>query len=741
MRIIRPQQLVVLKNGYQIGRDSHMGISVIAGCYLSKPEQFVTEAQIWQAWKSAPLSFYMLDSAEPKPFAEFLLAGHAGIGEPLRSLDVQATVGTLTRRWRIEGESSKEGIKVKPFTRMPMDHPQSWGGKGCKENPLGQGHNDGKHPTIMSVGFDGAVIVRSPLAAPTPIPHDFQLRKTYLDNVASSMSDKHYLESYYPGLPPAIDRRYFQMASPSQWLKSAEWPDQVPYELTGFRPNGEALAGNFPSVRARAFIWKKHDSMQQEISLQRKTLWLLPDQDIGLMVFTGQVSLTHLFDEPVEALLVALEGSNTPREEEYYQQVFARRSITDAPSFEFLNDPELMPEGMTLNMIRGLADHPDSLRYQATPLTKEESQHFYQDIRETIERQREHQQPELPTQAATLPAESVDAGRQWLQQNADNAENIIFENTDFSDLKLQNKSFRYCKFNHCQFHETTLTDCHFEFCQFTHCQFTDGDWQNSSLCGCFITQGSWHKNRFTRCKHEKVTLENSRFQQCQFNESHWENCIFTQIEFSHSQFDQCGLNGCFLAKSHFSQLQYQQSQLTSCVFEGCSGPNTRFVACALAKNSFIAGHWRGTHFERCEINSVTTGLGIDLSASRFIQCYMSKIGFSKANLHASTFADCSLLEGCCDSANLQQTTVISCDMVSVRLKDASLTHSLWKNTSLQQGMLYNTDLRDAQFIHCNLAGANLAMTSQNLATRFEHCLLEKAHWLPRRYKTALPLHL
>lgn len=69
MRIIRPQQLVVLKSSYQIGHESHMGISVVAGCYLSKPEHMVTESQIWQAWKAAPLSFRMLDSAEPKPFA------------------------------------------------------------------------------------------------------------------------------------------------------------------------------------------------------------------------------------------------------------------------------------------------------------------------------------------------------------------------------------------------------------------------------------------------------------------------------------------------------------------------------------------------------------------------------------------------------------------------------------------------------------------------------------------------
>lgn len=45
------------------------------------------------------------------------------------------------------------------------------------------------------------------------------------------------------------------------------------------------------------------------MTLLRKTLWLLPDNDMGLMVFTGSVPLTHLFDEPIDTLLVGLDDS------------------------------------------------------------------------------------------------------------------------------------------------------------------------------------------------------------------------------------------------------------------------------------------------------------------------------------------------------------------------------------------------------------------------------------------------
>lgn len=733
MRTIGPQQLEILKNCYQIGRESHMGISVVAGCYLSKPEHFVTSPQIWHALQASPRSFQMLDCAEPKPFAEYLLAGHAGIGEEVRSLDVQVKVGSLSRRWRIEGESDKTSLQVKPFLRMPMDHPQSWGGKGCKENPLGRGYDDSSNPNLMSIGFDGAAIARSPLAAPTPIPHDFQLRKSHLDNVTGSMTDKHYLEAYFPGLPPTIDHRYFQMAPPSQWLKGAEWPDSIPYELQGFNPNGATIAGNFPAVRARAFIWYKNASEPQELQLQRKTLWLLPDHDIGLMIFTGSVPISHLFDEPIETLLVGLDDAQALRDAEHYQQIYARRCKPDAPSFEFLNDPELMPMGMSVNVIRALTDHPYSRRYKASPQPEKESQMFYQEVREAIERQQQPP-PELPHTVQAPPAAGDEAGVRWLQRQEDSAENITFAGTDFSALKLQNRRFRYCTFNHCRLLATTLADCTFENCQFLHCQIEDAHWHNVRLAGCFINNTRFSNTHFDHCLFEKVTLESSQLLQCRFTDLRWQYCIIKLGDFNLSQFEQCTLDGCFFSEASLQQSRYSNCLLSSCIFEKCSGQNAQFIDSRLEKSSFIDSNWQGASFTACEIYSFTTGLGVDLSESLFDQCRMEKIGFTKVNLQASTFNHCSLLEGCCGKANLDQASITACDMQSLHLKDASLQQSVWQSTSLQQSMLYNADLRDTCFQRCNLIGANLGMTSQNLATRFEQCLMEKTHWLPRRYK-------
>lgn len=745
MRIIRPQQLAVLKNSYQIGRDSYMGISVVAGVYLSRPSHFVTEAQIWQAWKAAPISFRVLDSAEPKPFAEFLLAGHAGIGEEVSALDVTARVGPLERRWRVEGESGMAGMHVKPFMRMPMDHSHSWGGPDCKDNPLGRGHSDKRHPTLMSINVDGSAQVRSPLAAPTPLPPNFQVRQQYMDLVAPEMTDKHYLETCFPGLPLSINRRYFQMAPPSQWLKKAQWPQNVDFELHGFRPDHAVLAGTFPAVQARAFAWPAAHEEPQELVMQLKTLWLLPDDDIGLMVFTGHIPLSHLFDEPVAALMVALDPAQAPRDEAHYLDVYARRSREGAPSFEFLNDPDLMAQGMSLNVIRDLADHPDSRRYSARPQAEQDVAHFYQDVNEAIARYQRLQTPPQPSGQEShavngdeLPFSVAgdSSGEIWLQENHRDAQNMTFHATDFSGHVLTNKQFRYCTFHHCNFAETRLVDCTFEQCRFIWCGFTHSVLENVCLTNCLFSHSRIQDARVERGTWEKVNVESCGFQMSRFDGCTWAHNVVMEGDFSQCRFEACALNNSFFSASTLSGFAFEQGHITACVFEKCLAQAATFNGSTLEKNSLVGGGWQESRFTGCRLNSFTTGLDINLSGVRFEQCSMCKIGFTRACLQDSHFQHCTLLEACCDKANLDSANVADCDMAGLRLKDALLTRSTWRATSLQQSMLYNADLRDAAFKQCNFAGANLAMVSQNVMTRFERCLMEQTHWLPRRYRVS-----
>ncbi|WP_181937696.1 DUF2169 family type VI secretion system accessory protein [Serratia marcescens] len=731
MRIIRPQQLVAIKGSYQIGTDSRLGISVVAGCYLSRPEHFVNEAEIWEAWKRVPLSLPILDVAEPKPFAEYLIAGHAGIGQPVKTLNVSADIGGLKRRWRVEGEGRRGAMEVEPFLSVPLDHTSAWGGKDNKENPFGRGCNDGLRPLLMTLSAEGTAQERSPLAAPAPVPHEFALRKAHIDKVAGQIAGKAYLETAFPGLPATIDRRYFQMAPPAQWLPEAAWPDRVRFELQGVGAQSEAIRGELPAVHGRAFM-RRHDSDSlEEIELQRKTLWFLPDSDIALLIFTGNAPLTHLLDESIESVMLALDRCDAPRSFDYFQQVFRKRSDDDASPFEFLFDPDLMPAEMGLNVIQAVSDHPSDLRYEPSPTSLGDSAVFYQRIREAIAL---HQQqtaaepasvtlPDLPE----LPAE--DGNDAFFPDSA------TVEGKTFTGLRceaLSDRHFLQCRFERCDFSQASLDSCTFENCVFDAVNLTQAALRQIRMISCTLQKPLLAESVWQETVFERVTLAEPQGQGLRADHVKLDNCVFERGDFTASRFEHAAIGNGMFNGATLIRAQFLQGELDACVFNRCLAEEAVALEMTLTKNSFLGGNWRGVRFERCRVESLTAGMQANFSHAVFSDSCFTKVGLKAARMERcqllySVFTECNF-----DEADLTACAIAGCDLAGVRFKDSLLTHSRWQNSSAQQGLFYNADLRDAEFDQCNLAAAHLAMTWQDAGTRFSGCLLERACWVPRR---------
>ncbi|MEG7474820.1 DUF2169 family type VI secretion system accessory protein [Serratia marcescens] len=721
----------MIKGGYQIGADSRLGISVVAGCYLSRPEHFVNEAEIWEAWKRAPLSLPVLDVAEPKPFAEYLIAGHAGVGQPVKTLDVSADIGGLKRRWRVEGEGRRGAMGAEPFLSVPLDHTSAWGGKDSKENPVGRGCNDGLRPLLMTLSAEGSAQERSPLAAPAPVPHEFALRKAHIDKVAGQIASKAYLEKAFPGLPADIDRRYYQMAPPAQWLPEAAWPDRVPFELQGVGAQSQAIRGELPAVRGRAFI-RRHDSEGlEEIELQRKTLWFLPDSDMALIIFTGNAPLTHLLDESIESLMLALDRCDAPRPFDYFRQVHHKRSDDDASPFEFLFDPDLMPAEMGLNVIQAASDHPSDLRYDPSPMSLGDSAVFYQRIREAIALHQQQTAAEpAPVTLPDLPDLPAEDGNDAFFPASATVEGKTF--TGLRSPALSDKHFLQCRFERCDFSQAVLENCTFENCVFDAVNLTQAALRRIRMVSCTLQKPLMAESVWQEAVLEKVTLEEPQGQGMRAEGVRLDYCVFERGDFTASRFERGAIGNGMFNGSTLIRTQFLQGELDACVFNRCLVEGAVALDMALTKNSFLGGNWRGVRFERCRIESMTAGMQVNFSHGVFSDCCFTKVGLKAARMERCQLQDSVFTEGNFDEADLTACAIVGCDMAGVRFKDSVLTHARWQNSSAQQAMFYNADLRDAGFEQFNLAAANLAMTWQDAGTRFSGCLLERACWVPRR---------
>lgn len=614
---------------------------------------------------------------------------------------------------------------------MPLDHTSAWGGKDSKENPVGRGCNDGLRPLLMTLSAEGSAQERSPLAAPAPVPHEFALRKAHIDKVAGQIASKAYLEKAFPGLPADIDRRYYQMAPPAQWLPEAAWPDRVPFELQGVGAQSQAIRGELPAVRGRAFI-RRHDSEGlEEIELQRKTLWFLPDSDMALIIFTGNAPLTHLLDESIESLMLALDRCDAPRPFDYFRQVHHKRSDDDASPFEFLFDPDLMPAEMGLNVIQAASDHPSDLRYDPSPMSLGDSAVFYQRIREAIALHQQQTAAEpAPVTLPDLPDLPAEDGNDAFFPASATVEGKTF--TGLRSPALSDKHFLQCRFERCDFSQAVLENCTFENCVFDAVNLTQAALRRIRMVSCTLQKPLMAESVWQEAVLEKVTLEEPQGQGMRAEGVRLDYCVFERGDFTASRFERGAIGNGMFNGSTLIRTQFLQGELDACVFNRCLVEGAVALDMALTKNSFLGGNWRGVRFERCRIESMTAGMQVNFSHGVFSDCCFTKVGLKAARmercqLQYSVFTECNF-----DEADLTACAIVGCDMAGVRFKDSVLTHARWQNSSAQQAMFYNADLRDAGFEQCNLAAANLAMTWQDAGTRFSGCLLERACWVPRR---------
>lgn len=737
MRVVKPQQLVFLKGGYKIGYQSYLGFSIVTGFYLSTEHHFASEAEIWDAWRLAPMSSPIFETSEPKPFAEYLLAGHAGIGRPVTNLDLSVSVGGLARKWHAIGEMSDSPPKRGSFTRLPLEHAQSYGGKGCEDNPLGRGFQEECTPLLMDVLQDGKLVENSPLAAPSPIPHDFACRKQYMDAVSSIMNSDEYREKIFPGYPDTIDPRYFQIAPSSQWYSEPAWPERVPFKLDGFRADKGSIEGEFPRVHARLLcITKDEPECIKEVLLKKKTLWLLPDSDMGLMIFTGSYPVEHLLSEPLSCVIAGLESQEAPRDIAYYQSVYAKRVAKESSDFVFLYDPDLMPKGMRMNVIGGMEQHPSSLRY--TPGARYDDIAYFKEIRTQIaEHQKRQSAPEesavKETDWASFPDTIIKSVDQidFSASKGQVFEGDIFVFQNIEGISLDSLIFKKCIFSHCDFTQVTITKSQFEYCQFEDCRFSNVVYNKTKLCNVNFKESvftHWLSNEsyFDKVLFSKVTGMHIKHVGTEYLSCIYDDCRFTSIDFV----DVDIRGGAFL-QTTLSQTTFSRGSISDLTFDMSCFEAADFNAVTLKRSSVMNSHFSGGHFEHCEITSLTSSNESTFVGMKATESLFEKVGLLGVDMRGSDFRHCTFVSANFSGALLAATCFVQCDMPETNFKDASVENVKWVQSSVEKSLFYHALIQGAKFEHCNMLNANMSMVRGVNDCEIISCLQDDIIWLPK----------
>ena len=337
MQVSKPQSALLQTAPIQIGKTAFLGISVGVGFRLSDPRVLCHEASVWTALSQVPSSVALTEVCLPKQYAEWMLIGHATqqIGPKNTKGKVQwnCSVKLADVERSLVCQAHWSNVKM---VRLQLDPRHAWCGSE-QENPCGASSQATQlhSRTLLGPALD-------PLAATGPLDMRWTARARFRPTMHATPGEAASDGSHF-GWPAHTDVRYFQQAPQSQWFNAASWPLGAAYAMSGFGPKGDGYSRCLPTLSARAAHKEFGSSHFEAIDLLQQTIWFLPDSDIGVMWWRGQIRLAYLLEDPVQHLVIALSDASEPVRMQAIADVANKRAQRKERDFACESDHWLMP--------------------------------------------------------------------------------------------------------------------------------------------------------------------------------------------------------------------------------------------------------------------------------------------------------------------------------------------------------------------------------------------------------------
>lgn len=265
-----------------------------------------------------------LDYGIPKLYSEWLMAGSA-YGRGQKAVSVNVNVGSLSREFFVVGNSHDTGIDMIdpiPFEVMPLSWANTYGGKAHTENPSGKGMDKDSFGILHLPN----VYEKSSIGHNTQkIPACPQGKNVFTKGFHSQVGfqvlpkgmgtyDESWLKTLFPAPPNDFDWKYYNLAQPPQIMSEPASQGAVfkaldNIRITNMHEQYLEIMGQIPPYNLRFFVeYNQNPSINidakiphiakdmpkitgtwREIHTQADTLWLLPNQNMGVLMWHASV--------------------------------------------------------------------------------------------------------------------------------------------------------------------------------------------------------------------------------------------------------------------------------------------------------------------------------------------------------------------------------------------------------------------------------------------------------------------
>ncbi len=348
MHIIKPDNLGLFFR--TLPREGGFALAVSAyACFpltRDKGDQLLFEADMWKELAKAFGENDIFDPGFPKPRAEFLLYGRCFPQKETTGMEVGVRVGNLLKTLQVMGQRYWQGnhcTAPEILNPVRLDWSQAYGSPDFPVNPLGKGHTKEKKPeklaapTLLRPGelLSSVQQEHEPVSF-TAIPPFWPQRAKNL----GKFDDRWKVEDW-PYLPRSSKAEFYCTAPSDQRFDGFFQGTEI-IEIQGAHPQLSTIRCALPGLRARLFAQRSQCDREcfAEIPNLTDTLWLLPEQEIGIVCYRGV--LQGVDEDATDVLHVLADWEplqSDPRPVEYYHQV-----LLDSLKSPLDEEPEPEPE-------------------------------------------------------------------------------------------------------------------------------------------------------------------------------------------------------------------------------------------------------------------------------------------------------------------------------------------------------------------------------------------------------------
>ena len=270
------------------------------------------------------------------------------------------------------------------------------------------------------------------------------------------------------------------------------------------------------------------------------------------------------------------------------------------------------------------------------------------------------------------------------------AERILADGRDFSDLDLTGADFSGMDLRGTRWRRTLL--------------------ESADFSGCVLDDADFGEALLVRARFSRTSLRGAGFAKANMVLAICENADFSGARFDGTQLDELRAEGCDFSDAKLDDLTLDKAHLSDCRFDRAQLVSVDFFdESELHRVSFDHARLRKVSWHNCVVSGmVFAGAALDTCDWTDSEC-RGGVDFSDARVESTCFVGASKL----GETKFQRAVLIDCNLRDAVLDAADFTGARMDNTdfsnaSMRHAVLVDADARDSSFVRTDLTGATLA---------------------------------